>query len=75
MAARIRECYPACSLGVFLPEVEGFRAGLFGADDRTLHFDRGGRFLWVDGWDINRTVNENKTNDRTILHLLNFNPR
>lgn len=43
--AHIRESYPGYFLGVFLPEGEGFRAELFGADDRTLHFDGEGRFL------------------------------
>ena len=43
--AHIREFYPGYFLGAFLPEGEGFRAELFGADDRTLRFDGEGRFL------------------------------
>ena len=41
----IREHYRNYFLGAFLPEGEGFRAELFGADDRTLRFDEQGRFL------------------------------
>ena len=41
----IRESYPGYFLGAFLPEGEGYRAELFGADDRTLRFDGEGRFL------------------------------
>ena len=43
--AYIRESYPGYFLGAFLPEDGGFRAELFGADDRTLRFDGQGRFL------------------------------
>ena len=43
--AYIRESYPGYFLGAFLPEDGGFRAELFGADDRTLRFDGEGRFL------------------------------
>lgn len=43
--AHIRESYPGYFLGAFLPEGEGYRAELFGADDRTLRFDGEGRFL------------------------------
>ena len=43
--AHIRESYPGYFLGAFLPEGEGYRAELFGADDRTLRFDGQGRFL------------------------------
>ena len=43
--AHIRESFPGYFLGAFLPEGEGFRAELFGADDRTLRFDGEGRFL------------------------------
>lgn len=43
--AHIREHYPAYYFGAFLPEGDGYRAELFGADDRTLRFDSGGRFL------------------------------
>lgn len=59
--AHIREHYLAYSLGAFLPEGEGCRAELFGADDRTLRFDSEGRFLREEGSNINRTVSENKT--------------
>lgn len=41
----IRESYPGYFLGAFLPEGEGYRAELFGADDRTLRFDGEGGFL------------------------------
>ena len=43
--AHIRESYPGYFLGAFLPEGEGYRAELFGEDDRTLRFDGEGRFL------------------------------
>lgn len=43
--AHIRESYPGYFLGAFLPDGEGFRAELFGADDRTLRFDSEGGFL------------------------------
>ncbi len=43
--AHIRESFPGYFLGAFLPEGEGYRAELFGADDRTLRFDGEGRFL------------------------------
>ena len=43
--AYIREYYPNYSIGTFLPEGDGYRAELFGADDRTLRFDSEGRFL------------------------------
>ncbi len=43
--AYIRESYPGYFLGAFLPEGGGYRAELFGADDRTLRFDEQGRFL------------------------------
>lgn len=43
--AHIRESFPGYFLGAFLPEGEGYRAELFGADDRTLRFDRQGGFL------------------------------
>ena len=43
--AHIRESYPGYFLGTFLPEGEGYRAELFGADDRTLRFDGEGRFV------------------------------
>lgn len=43
--AHIREHYPGNYLRAFLPEEEGYRAELFGVDDRTLHFDSEGRFL------------------------------
>lgn len=41
----IWESYPGYFLGAFLPEGEGYRAELFGADDRTLRFDGEGGFL------------------------------
>ena len=43
--AYIRESYPGYFLGAFLPEDGGFRAELFGEDDRTLRFDGEGGFL------------------------------
>ena len=43
--AHIRESFPGYFLGAFLPEGEGYRAELFGADDRTLRFDGEGGFL------------------------------
>lgn len=43
--AYIRESYPGYFLGAFLPEDGGYRAELFGEDDRTLRFDGEGRFL------------------------------
>lgn len=44
----IREHYPKHFLCAFLLAGEGYRAELFGADDRTLHFDGGGRFVRED---------------------------
>ncbi|MCD8034794.1 MAG: hypothetical protein LUF83_10950 [Alistipes sp.] len=44
----IRNHYPEYFLCTFLPAGEGYRAELFGADDRTLHFDGGGRFVRED---------------------------
>ena len=41
----IRNHYPKHFLCTFLPAGEGYRAELFGADDRTLHFDSEGRFV------------------------------
>lgn len=43
--AHIRETCPGHCLSAFLPEGDGYRAELFGADDRTLRFDSEGRFL------------------------------
>ena len=43
--AYIRGHYRNYFLGAFLPDGDGFRAELFGADDRTLLFDAEGRFL------------------------------
>lgn len=45
VTARIRELYPNYFLCSFLPEGEGFRAELFGTDNRTLHFDGQGCLL------------------------------
>lgn len=41
----IREHYPNHFLCAFLPAGEGYRAELFGTDDRMLHFDCEGRFV------------------------------
>ena len=43
--AYIREHYPAYFLRAFLPEGDGYRAELFGMEDRDLRFDSEGHFL------------------------------
>ena len=43
--SHIREHYPKHFLCAFLPQDKGYRAELFGADDRIVYFDSEGRFV------------------------------
>ena len=45
VVSRLRELYPGYYLCSFIPEGEGFRAGLFGERDRVVHFDDRGRVV------------------------------
>ena len=41
----LRERYPNHFLCAFLPQDKGYRAELFGVDDRIVYFDSEGRFV------------------------------
>ena len=45
IAVYIRKHYPDSYTDVFLPEGEGFRAELYGKEDKILYFDRSGKLL------------------------------